>query len=113
MTFWADPAGYDINQTLIEYDSQATHGRAAFVGILNTLLVAFLACITATVFGVIAGVLRLSKNWLVSKLMVVLRRDFPQHSRSDLDHHHLYDHDSRDARAARIPAGTNRSDHAV
>ena len=38
---------------------------------LNTLLVAFLACVTATVFGVIAGVLRLSNNWLVRKLMSV------------------------------------------
>ena len=62
-------AGYDINQTLVEYDSQSTHLKAAIVGILNTLLVAFLACITATVFGVIAGVLRLSNNWLISKLM--------------------------------------------
>ncbi len=70
-TFLGDAAGYDINQRLIEYDSQASHGRAAVVGILNTLLVAFLACITATVFGVIAGVLRLSNNWLVSKLMAV------------------------------------------
>jgi general L-amino acid transport system permease protein len=43
--------------------------RAALVGILNTLLVAFLACLTATIIGVIAGVLRLSKNWLVAKLM--------------------------------------------
>jgi len=68
-TFLGDPSGYDINQRLIEYDSQASHGRAAIVGILNTLLVAFLACITATVFGVIAGVLRLSNNWLISKLM--------------------------------------------
>ena len=68
-TFLGDPAGYDINQTLVEYDSQSPHSQAALVGILNTLLVAFLACVTATVFGVIAGVLRLSKNWLVSKLM--------------------------------------------
>lgn len=67
--FLGTPAGYDINQTLVEYDSQSSHARAAVVGILNTLLVAFLACITATVFGVIAGVLRLSNNWLVSKLM--------------------------------------------
>jgi general L-amino acid transport system permease protein len=43
--------------------------RAAMVGILNTLLVAVMACITATVIGVIAGVLRLSNNWLVRKLM--------------------------------------------
>ena len=67
--FLGSPAGYDINQTLIEYTSQSTNARAALVGILNTLLVAFLACVTATIFGVIAGVLRLSNNWLVSKLM--------------------------------------------
>lgn len=67
--FFGEPAGYDINQRLIEYTSQSSHGRAAIVGILNTLLVAFLACITATIFGVLAGVLRLSNNWLVSKIM--------------------------------------------
>ncbi|MEO0363298.1 MAG: ABC transporter permease subunit [Pseudomonadota bacterium] len=69
--FLGDPAGYDINQRPIEYDSRSTHWRATLVGVLNTLIVAFLACVTATVFGVIAGVLRLSKNWLVSKLMAV------------------------------------------
>ena len=67
--FLGSPAGYDINQTLVEYTSQSTNARAALVGILNTMLVAFLACVTATIFGVIAGVLRLSNNWLVSKLM--------------------------------------------
>lgn len=67
--FLGAPAGYDINQRLIEYDSQSSNLRAAFVGILNTLLVAFLACVTATIFGVLAGVLRLSNNWLVRKLM--------------------------------------------
>lgn len=67
--FLGDTAGYDINQRLLDYSNQDSHARAAVVGLLNTVLVAFLACITATVFGVIAGVLRLSKNWLVSKLM--------------------------------------------
>ncbi|MEO0379088.1 MAG: ABC transporter permease subunit [Pseudomonadota bacterium] len=67
--FLGSPSGYDINQALVEYSSQSTNARAALVGILNTLLVAFLACVTATVFGVVAGVLRLSNNWLVSKLM--------------------------------------------
>ena len=64
-------AGYDINQRLIEYNSQMSHGRAAIVGLLNTLLVAVLACVLATVVGVLAGVLRLSNNWLVSGLMTV------------------------------------------
>lgn len=58
--FLSTPAGYDINQRLIEYSSQSSHGRAAIVGILNTLLVAFLGCIVATVIGVLVGVLRLS-----------------------------------------------------
>ena len=65
------PAGYEINQSLIDYNSQSSNLRAAMVGIINTLLVAFLACVTATILGVIAGVARLSKNWLVSKLMSV------------------------------------------
>ncbi len=69
--FLAEPAGYDINQRPIEYTSQSTHLRASIVGVLNTLIVAILACVTATVFGVIAGILRLSKNWLVSKIMAV------------------------------------------
>jgi len=69
--FMNQPAGYDINQTLIPYTSQDTHLRAAFVGILNTLLVAFLGCVTATIIGVFVGVLRLSGNWLVARLMTV------------------------------------------
>jgi general L-amino acid transport system permease protein len=69
-------AGYDINQQLIPYDSTRTHGRAALVGILNTLLVAFLGCLTATVVGVLAGVLRLSKNWIVARLMGVYVEGF-------------------------------------
>lgn len=68
-SFLSSTAGYDINQTLIPYDNQDTNLRAALVGILNTLLVSFLACITATILGVFAGVLRLSKNWIVRKLM--------------------------------------------
>jgi general L-amino acid transport system permease protein len=69
--FLGDPAGYDINQRLIDYNSQSTHLRAATVGVLNTLLVAVLGCITATVLGVTAGILRLSNNWIVAKLMAI------------------------------------------
>ena len=61
-------AGYDIGQHLIPYTNDSTHGRAAIVGLLNTLLVASLACVFATVLGVVVGVLRLSKNWLISHL---------------------------------------------
>ena len=69
--FMSEPAGYDINQRLIDYNSQSPHLRAAFVGLLNTLLVAVMGCALATVLGVFIGVMRLSKNWVVSRIMTV------------------------------------------
>ena len=67
--FLTEPAGYDINQQPLSYTSQSTHLRAAVLGAINTIIVAFLACVSATVIGVVAGVLRLSRNWIVGKLM--------------------------------------------
>ena len=69
--FLTEPASYDINQRLIDYNSRDTHLRASIVGLLNTLVVAVLGCATATVIGVVIGVLRLSNNWLVSRIMAV------------------------------------------
>lgn len=66
--FLDEPASYDINQTLIPYDSRDTHLRAMVVGILNTALVAVTGIFIATLVGFILGVLRLSKNWLVNRL---------------------------------------------
>lgn len=74
--FFGEPASYDINQRLLDYTSRDTHLRASFIGLLNTLVVAVLGCITATVLGVIIGVLRLSHNWLVARLMTVYVETF-------------------------------------
>jgi general L-amino acid transport system permease protein len=66
--FWDQTAGFDISQTLIFYSAQvSTYGRAFWVGLLNTLLVAGLGIIFATVLGFTIGISRLSKNWLLSK----------------------------------------------
>jgi general L-amino acid transport system permease protein len=66
--FWEHTAGFDISQTLIEYRSQvSTYGRAFWVGLLNTLLVAGLGIVFATVLGFVVGIARLSRNWLVAK----------------------------------------------
>ena len=64
-------AGYDIPQTPIPYTSNDTHFRAAVVGLLNTLIVSILGCIAATIVGILAGVARLSKNWLIARLMTI------------------------------------------
>lgn len=69
--FFSEPASYDINQRLLDYTSRDTHLRAALIGLLNTLVVAVLGCATATVLGVVIGVLRLSHNWLIARLMTV------------------------------------------
>jgi general L-amino acid transport system permease protein len=67
--FWDQTAGFDISQTLISYSSQAsTYGRAFWVGLLNTLLVAGLGVVFATILGFVVGISRLSKNWLLAKV---------------------------------------------
>ncbi len=69
--FLQDPAFFEINQNLIEYASTSTFGRALVVGLLNTLLVSAAGIISATVIGFLAGVFRLSNNWLVGRLIGV------------------------------------------
>ena len=67
--FWNNVAGFDISQTLIEYSSRgSTYGRAFWVGLLNTLLVAGIGIILATILGFIVGISRLSSNWLLAKI---------------------------------------------
>ena len=65
---WELPAGYDINQTLIPYNNADTHLRAALVGLINTGVVAVIGIFFATLFGFVLGVIRLSNNWLASRL---------------------------------------------
>jgi len=69
--FLSQPAGFDVASSLIEYNPTMSHGRVFFVGLLNTLLVAVLGCILATLLGFFVGVLRLSSNWVVNRLAYV------------------------------------------
>ena len=69
--FLGDTASFDINQRIIEYSSTSTYGRAIFVGGLNTILVAMLGILTATIIGFFAGILRLSSNFLISKIVTI------------------------------------------
>jgi len=66
------PAGYDITfQPFISYSPTDTHTRAGIVGLLNTLLVAVSGVIIATILGFTMGILRLSNNWLVNRIVYV------------------------------------------
>jgi general L-amino acid transport system permease protein len=67
--FWNNTAGFDISQTLIAYSaSTSTFGRAFWVGLINTLVVAAIGIVLSTVLGFIVGIARLSRNWLVARL---------------------------------------------
>jgi general L-amino acid transport system permease protein len=66
--FLSNVAGFDIAQTLINYTTGATYFRAFEVGIWNTVLVAGVGIVFATLLGFVVGIARLSKNWIVAKL---------------------------------------------
>jgi general L-amino acid transport system permease protein len=65
--FLKTQASFDIQFSLIDYDGSRTYARAYLVGLLNTLLVAFIGIILATLLGAIVGVARLSPNYLIRK----------------------------------------------
>jgi len=65
------PAGFDIGFSLIPYDRSSLYIDAFFVGLLNTLLVAVLGIILATILGFLVGVARLSSNMIIRQLATV------------------------------------------
>ena len=60
-------AGLPIGESLIEYDPSMSYFRALQVGVLNTLKVAIIGIVLATILGTLLGVARLSKNWMLNK----------------------------------------------
>jgi len=67
--FMGDEAGFDTDFKLVAYEAGVgTYGDIFLIGILNTLYISFLAIIASTILGFTIGVLRLSHNWLVSKV---------------------------------------------
>jgi general L-amino acid transport system permease protein len=78
--FLDQTAGFSVNQSLIPYNESDTYGRVFVVGLLNTLLVAGIGIVLATILGFVVGIARLSPNWLVARLAgayVELIRNLP------------------------------------
>ena len=74
--FMHKEAAFGIGESLIAYSPADTYGRAFLVGLTNTLHVAALGIIFATILGTVMGLARLSGNWLVSKLAQVYVETF-------------------------------------
>src|SRR4030067_45810 len=66
--FLDEAAGFPIKESFIAYDSTMSFGRAVLVGLINTLVVSAGGILFATLLGFIIGLMRLSTNWLISRL---------------------------------------------
>jgi general L-amino acid transport system permease protein len=73
-------AGMPIADTLIAYNPSDTYARALAVGVLNTIRVAAIGVVLATILGTLIGIARLSKNWMLARLCAIyveVLRDLP------------------------------------
>jgi len=59
---------FEISESVIQYDPSDSYARALMVGALNTVKVSVFGIIFATILGTVAGIARLSDNWLVNNL---------------------------------------------
>jgi len=78
--FLGREAGMPIADSWIAYSPKDPYARAFLVGIINTLRVAVIGIVLATVLGTLIGIARLSSNWLLSRLSAVyveILRDIP------------------------------------
>jgi general L-amino acid transport system permease protein len=78
--FLGRASGFDLSTSLIEYSSNSTFSKALFAGFYNTALVSVLGIIFATLLGFVVGVMRLSKNWVISSaatLYIEVVRNIP------------------------------------
>jgi general L-amino acid transport system permease protein len=66
--FLGQPAGFDIGESVISYDALNAYWKAFLVGILNTLRVAVIGVVLATILGTLLGVGRFSRNAIVRGL---------------------------------------------
>jgi general L-amino acid transport system permease protein len=69
--FLGREAGFGVSESLIEYSPADSYARVLLVGLLNTLKVSVVGIVLATIIGTIAGIARLSRNWLVARFASV------------------------------------------
>jgi general L-amino acid transport system permease protein len=78
--FMDSEAGFPISDTVVDYQESDSFWHAFYIGVLNTLKVAILGVVLTAIVGTVAGIARLSNNWLISQLAlwyVELMRNIP------------------------------------
>ena len=78
--FLGESAGFPIGESVLPYDPAKSFGFAFGMGVLNTLKVALVGILLATILGTLVGLARLSDNWLLSRIALIyieLHRNIP------------------------------------
>ena len=70
-SFLEEAAGFPIKESFIPYESTMSFGRAVLVGLINTLMVSVWGILFATLLGFIVALMRISSNWLISRIGLV------------------------------------------
>jgi len=67
--FLSTSAGFGIISTpFVPYTEESSYFTVFLVGLVNTIIIAFVGCLLALVLGFVVGIARLSSNWLVQKI---------------------------------------------
>ena len=61
-------AGFDVSIRFLAFDRNDTYLRAFWTAVVNTLVLAALGILLATIIGFLLGLARVSPNWLISRL---------------------------------------------
>jgi general L-amino acid transport system permease protein len=69
--FLGREAGFGISEGLVPYSPADSYARALLVGLINTLKVSVIGIVLATLLGTVAGIARLSRNWLVARIAAI------------------------------------------
>ena len=69
-------AGFDVSIRFLAFDRNDTYLRAFWTAVVNTLVLAALGILLATIIGFLLGLARVSPNWLISRLATVYIETF-------------------------------------
>ena len=69
--FLDSTAGFAVSFSLIPVNLESQIGRLILTGMLNTLLASAIGIVVATLLGFLVGVMRLSRNFLISRIATI------------------------------------------
>jgi general L-amino acid transport system permease protein len=74
--FLDHPTGFGVPFSLIDYSEASPYKVAFYLSVINTIFISFIGIVLATIVGFLFGIMRLSKNYLISKIAQIYLETF-------------------------------------